>query len=333
MAISAKELALRLGVSPSAVSIALNGKTGISDETRVNILQAAEHYGLQHVKRRRTSSAFFTLVIYKKHGKVCSETDFFSAVIEGITTQAAVAGYKVQLFYLYGYDNLEEKFNELAASDSAGFIFFATEMEQNDIQLLEHFDRPHIILDSYFPKYHHNYISIANMEGAYLAARHLLEHGHRRIGYLASSIRINNFHERRAGLQMALDEYPDCTLEEIFVSPTQDGAYLDMRAYLDEHTMDVTGCFADNDIIAVSCIRALKENNYHIPTDISITSFDDMPIAYVTAPKLTTVHVAKETLGQRAVKRLCELLDNPEDPPMLQSIGVTLTERDSVRTL
>ena len=162
-----------------------------------------------------------------------------------------------RVFYLYGYDNLEEKFNELAASDSAGFIFFATEMEQNDIQLLEHFDRPHIILDSYFPKYHHNYISIANMEGAYLAARHLLEHGHRRIGYLASSIRINNFHERRAGLQMALDEYPDCTLEEIFISPTQDGAYLDMRAYLDEHTMDVTGCFADNDIIAVSCIRAL----------------------------------------------------------------------------
>ena len=77
----------------------------------------------------------------------------------------------------------------------------------------------------------------------------------------------------------------------------------------------------------------MKENNYRIPADVSITSFDDMPIAYVTAPKLTTVHVAKEALGQRAVKRLCELLDNPEEPPILQSIGVTLTERDSVRTL
>ena len=81
MSISAKELALKLGVSPSAVSIALNGKTGISDETRTSILQAAERYGLQHVKRRRANSAFFTLVIYKKHGKVCSETDFFAAVI------------------------------------------------------------------------------------------------------------------------------------------------------------------------------------------------------------------------------------------------------------
>lgn len=333
MSISAKELALKLGVSPSAVSIALNGKTGISDETRTNILQAAERYGLQHTRRRRANSAFFTLVIYKKHGKVCSETDFFSAVIEGITTQAAVAGYKIQLFYLYGYDNLEEKISELVVSDSAGFIFFATEMEQDDIRLLEHFDCPHVILDSYFPQYHHNYISIANVEGAYLSTRHLLERGHRRIGYLASSIRINNFCERRTGLQMALDEYPGCTLEEIFVSPTQDGAYLDMRAYLAEHAVDVTGCFADNDIIAVSCIRALKENNYLIPADVSITSFDDMPISYVTAPKLTTIHVAKEALGQRAVKRLCELLDNPDEPAMLQSIGVTLTERDSVRTL
>lgn len=333
MAISAKELALKLGVSPSAVSIALNGKAGISDETRTSILQAAERYGLQHVKRRKSSSAFFTLVIYKKHGKVCSETDFFSAVIEGITTQAALVGYKVQLVYLYGYDNLEEKLLELSASDSAGFIFFATEMEQDDMLLMEHFDAPHIILDSYFPKFHHNYIAIGNMEGAYLATRYLLEHGHRRIGYLASSIRINNFIERKMGIQLAMAEYPDSTLEEIRVAPTQDGAYLDMSAYLDAHSMEVTGCFADNDIIAVSCIRALKEHNYRIPADVSITSFDDMPIAYVTSPKLTTVHVAKEALGQRAVKRLCELLDNPDEPPVMQSIGVTLTERDSVSTL
>lgn len=333
MNISAKELALKLGVSPSAVSIALNGKSGVSDETRSRILEAAEQYGLRHTKRRKSSSAFFTLVIYKKHGKVCSETDFFAAVIEGITTQAALVGYKVQLVYLYGSDDLEKKLEDLAASDSAGFIFFATEMREDDICLLEDFNRPHVILDSYFPKHHHNYVTINNVEGAYLAARHLIARGHRRIGYLASSIRINNFDERRSGLQLAIAECPDCTLEEIPVSPTQDGAYMDMRAYLSDHTLSVTGCFADNDIIAVSCNRALKEYNYRIPGDISLASFDDMPVAYVTSPKLTTVHVCKETLGQSAVKRLCELLEHPEDPPMLLSVGVTLTVRDSVRTL
>ncbi len=333
MSISAKELAQKLGVSPSAVSIALNGKAGISDETRSSILQAAEYYGLQHLKRRKSSSASFTLVIYKKHGKVCSETDFFSAVIEGITTQAALVGYKLQLVYMYGYENLEDKLRELSVSDSAGFIFFSTEMEEDDIHALDSFDLPHIILDSYFPKHSHDYVTIQNAEGTYLAARHLLEQGHRRIGYLASSIRINNFRDRRAGLQLALDEYPGSTLEEIFVSPTQDGAYMDMCSYLDEHDINVTGCFADNDIIAVSCIRALKEHGYRIPTDVSIASFDDMPIAYVTSPKLTTIHVAKQQLGKRAVQRLCELLEHPDDPPMLQSIGVTLIERDSVRTL
>lgn len=333
MAISAKELAQKLGVSPSAVSIALNNKTGISDETRSRILQAAERYGLQHVKRHRSSSAYFTLVVYKKHGKVCSETDFFSAVIEGITTQATLVGYRVQLHYLYSSDNLAQELKELSESDSAGIIFLATEMEDDDILLLEDFNCPHVILDSYFPKRHHNYVTIANMNGAYLAARHLLSRGHRRIGYLASSVRINNFNERRTGLQMAMEEFPDCTLEEIHVSPTQDGAYLDMCSYLDGHKMNVTGCFADNDIIAISCIRALKEYGYHIPQDISITSFDDMPSAYVTSPKLTTVHVPKNSLGRAAVKQLCEQLDNPDAPPMLLSVGVTLAERDSVRTL
>lgn len=333
MSISSKELALKLGVSPSAVSIALNGKSGISSETRARILKAAEAYGLQHIKRRRNSASFITLVIYKKHGQVCSETDFFSAVIEGITTQAALAGYHVQLFYLYGTDDLTEKLKELSSGESAGFIFFATEMEEDDVRLLEHFTRPHVILDSFFPKYHHDYIAINNMEGAYLAAHHLLARGHRKLGYLASSIRINNFTERRAGLALAISEYPGATVEEISLAPTQDGAYAEMDAYLAEHKLSFTGCFADNDIIAVSCIRALKEHRYHVPNDISIASFDDMPVAAVTSPKLTTVHVPKRCLGKHAVKRLCELMDNDNESPMLLSIGVTLIERSSVKTL
>ena len=99
MPISVRKLAQLLGVSPASVSLALNGKPGVSEETREKILAAALQHGLKPVSApaavRRSSD--ITLAVYRKHGSICGDTEFFSAVIEGITTQAAVAGY-VHLF-------------------------------------------------------------------------------------------------------------------------------------------------------------------------------------------------------------------------------------------
>ena len=85
MSITAKELAEKLGISASAVSIALNGKKGISDEKRDFILRAAKEYGLKRPLRKSFSSTFINLVIFKKHGMVYGDTPFFAAVTEGKT--------------------------------------------------------------------------------------------------------------------------------------------------------------------------------------------------------------------------------------------------------
>ena len=102
MSITAKELAEKLGISASAVSIALNGKKGISDEKRDFILRAAKEYGLKRPLRKSFSSTFINLVIFKKHGMVYGDTPFFAAVTEGISAEVANSGYNLQISYFYG---------------------------------------------------------------------------------------------------------------------------------------------------------------------------------------------------------------------------------------
>ncbi|MCI8401511.1 MAG: LacI family transcriptional regulator [Lachnospiraceae bacterium] len=333
MSVSAKELAAILGVSPSAVSIALNGKPGISEKTRQAILEAAASHGLKKIRRKSGAPRFINLVIYKKHGLVYGDTAFFSSVIEGISSQAAQSEYNLQVSYFYEDQDHTEQLNFLRLSESAGIILLATEMLREDILPFLSLPKPLVLLDSYFEAGYFDSIAINNHQGAFLAARYLLDCGHRQIGHLASSVFINNFSERSAGFLQAVSGTPDCRSCVIRVESTQDGAYGDMSAFLDTKPQLPTAFFADNDIIAVSCIRALKEHGYRIPEDISIIGFDDMPVSYVTSPKLTTVHVHKEVLGLQAVRRLIDKINHHDSALLNIRINVNLVVRDSVKKL
>jgi len=333
MAISSKELAALLGVSPSAVSLAINGRSGISDETRSRILQAANEYGLRRPSKKESVSHVIYLIIYKKHGMVYGDTDFFSALIEGISRSVALQGYNLQISYFYGNQDQKEQLSLLRSAQCEGIILLATEMLNEDILPFLRLPHPLVVLDSYFENRTVDSVVINNVQGAYLATRYLLQKGHRFIGHIASSIPINNFSERRDGFFKAAMEYPDCRTMEVSVASTQDGAYRDMFAYLDTEPKLPTAFFADNDIITVSCIRALKEHGYSIPNQVSIVGFDDMPVSYITSPKFSTIHVPKEALGMYAVDRLMNKIRGSDDCFVRISVNVSLVERDSVLDL
>jgi LacI family transcriptional regulator len=209
-------------------------------------------------------------------------------------------------------------------------------MNEEDIKWFSSANRSVVILDSYFENYNLDCIVIDNIQGAYLATSHLMEHGHKRIGHLASSVEINNFKERHEGFAKAVNrssETCDSIYNTIRLRPTTEGAYEDMKSYLEKRPDLPTAFFADNDIIAISCMRALKEAGYKIPQDISIVGFDDTPMAYVTSPKLTTVRVGKELLGTRAVIRLIEKINDPNDASLKIALNTTLEVRESVNRI
>lgn len=86
---------------------------------------------------------------------------------------------------------------------------------------------------------------------------------------------------------------------------------------------------------ALLSMRALKEHGYRIPEDVSIVGFDDMPMSYVTSPKLTTIHVPKELLGGSAVSLLLKQIASSDSQPatICMRIGTMLVLRDTVYDL
>lgn len=340
MPISVRKLAQLLGVSPASVSLALNGKPGVSEETREKILAAALQHGLKPVSApaavRRSSD--ITLAVYRKHGSICGDTEFFSAVIEGMNAEACRRGFRLHVTYIYSDAWEDRQLEELRRSGAAGCVLLATEMQQEDIQKFDDFPLPLVVLDSFFPGRCGAYVTIDNFEGARMAVRHLLSRGHRRIGHMASAVPISNFSERKQGLLAALSEYPEATLQSFPVGTTPEQAYSDMSAHLRRRPFNPalypTAFFADNDIIAVSCIRAFREWGVRIPEDISVIGFDDVPLSCVTSPRLSTVRVEKETLGRLAITLLRDRMDNPAaSAPVKLSVGTSLCLRESVRIL
>lgn len=196
MSITAKELAQRLHLSAATVSMVLNRKPGISDETRDLVLSEAKRCGYDFSKIKTPPPGTVYLVVYKKHGEVVGDTPFFFQVIEGIETTCRDAGYRLQLFYFNEVAPAAEQIELINNSGCSGVILLGTEMFLEDYRPFQSLHVPLVVLDSYYDELPFTTVLINNARGAFLATDYLVSEGHRDIGYLQSARAISNFEER-----------------------------------------------------------------------------------------------------------------------------------------
>ncbi|MCR2049670.1 LacI family DNA-binding transcriptional regulator [Acetatifactor muris] len=338
MSVTAKELASLLNLSEAAVSMALNGKPGVSTATRKKVMETAEKHGYDFSRitakapAPRPSQGTLYFIIYRKHGAVVTDTPFFSQLSQGIDSGCKKYRYFLNVFYLDEGDNPERQLRELIHFDCRGILLLGTEMLENDVLPFLKLNLPLVILDTYFETIEADYILINNAQGAYLATCHLLSRCREQPGYLRSSYPINNFTERADGFYRAVRRNGMSTPNSKvhYLSPSAEGAYADMTAILNAGEKPARCYFADNDLIACGAMKALKEKGYRIPQDVSIVGFDNMPMAAYTEPALTTVNVPKEYMGEMAVCRLSQLIESPGNIPVKLEISTTLVKRKTV---
>ncbi len=335
MRITAKELAAKLNLSAAAVSIALNGKPGVSTETRKLVLEAAEKYGYDFTRiseKKRTSGTVY-FCIYKKHGAVVGDTPFFSEVSEGISEGCKREEYRLKITYLYEDGELAREIEEIQFSDCVGMILLGTEMTGEDYKHFSHLPFPVILLDTSMEGVSCDCVLMDNVLGAFQAASFLIKHTGIQPGYLHSFYPISNFNEREEGFFKAVHTHGMSASGSIVhhLPPSVDGAYTDMMELLKKGLPITSAYFADNDWIAIGAVKAFKKMGYRIPEDVSIIGFDDVPFCTVIEPSLTTIHVHKHSMGEIAVSRLMKRLHEPNTPPAKIRLGTELVLRHSVR--
>ena len=174
-------------------------------------------------------------------------------------------------------------------------------------------------------------VTADNYHGGILATKHLIDLGHRRIGYISRPVDLSHSKGRFQGYQAALQQAgiafdPNLVVKGGFVLEDGRQAVRQLLA-LDEPP---TAISAYNDIMAIGALRALHENGLRVPDDFSLVGFDDIAQASFTCPALTTIYLPKYEMGQRGAELLIALIEKKKpDARVLRPLDVELVVRES----
>ncbi|MCY7417335.1 MAG: substrate-binding domain-containing protein [Chloroflexi bacterium] len=159
---------------------------------------------------------------------------------------------------------------------------------------------------------------------------HLVGFGHRRIGFITGTLHVGSTHERLGGYRDGLIA-AGITLAAELVVP---GDFLEPRGF--EATRELlalaerpTAIFASSDAAAIGALRAAREAGLRVPEDLSIVGFDDVPEASYVDPALSTVRQPLREMGRSAVRRLMEMLAEPDAPARRIVVATELVVRGS----
>lgn len=269
MSVTAKELAQKLGISATAVSMALNNKPGVSTETRAKIISAAEKYGYDFTRIRRdpNRSGSIYIILYKTNNAILSYTPIFNELYDGVKSEFQKEHFTVKMIQFYEKtDALEDCFSDLRVSNCKGIILVGTEIRQDACRQFLSLGYPMILLDTYFDSLDCTSVLINNSQGAYIATNHLISSAQSQPGYLQSSYSIQNFMERQEGYFKAIKENGMSPSRSIIhkLSPSIEAAMADMLEIIDRKDTLAKCYFADNDIIAIGAMKALMLRGYRI---------------------------------------------------------------------
>lgn len=333
MKVNMKTISEATGVSTATVSNALNHKPGVNAKTAEKVLAAAKRLG--YFTESRVSRVKF--VIYKKNGVIVEDTPFFQMMTAGAEMECRNHGLEMVLCNLDRRDeNFDEQLRWIQNDKSAAVILLGTEMLDEDAELIRGLTVPFVVIDYWNEDMAFNCVLINNADAARMATEYLIRRGHKEVGYLRGDYRIRPFRTRASGFRSALRREKISLKDEYVITlrTTMDGAYEDMKKYLQEENAPLpTAFFADNDMIALGAIKALSDHGIRVPEDISVIGFDDLPFSSISAPPLTTLRVPKQEMGRVAVRRIAEIIKTGEDLCLKQQVLPAFIERKSVRTI
>lgn len=324
--ITNKELSKLLGVSEATVSLVLNGKAGISEKTRKNVLERIRELGYgdaigqkawnshqQSLETINGNIKNIAFVLYKVSGQLLGMNSFFPLIFDGIESTARKYGYNLTVLTV-NRENIQEGVSNIKASGCEGYVVFATEMQAQDLFYFERLDLPFVLFDNFFAKSRINSVKVNNEQGIYTAVSHLRNLGHVHIGYLSSGLAINSFYERKRYTQCALED-EGLKLEDKYcfeIGYPSEIAETGMRKILEARKELPTAFLCDNDLVAIGAMQAVKKVGLRIPEDIAFVGYDDRPICELIEPGLTTIRLPRNIFGAAAVEKLISLIQQDD---------------------
>lgn len=329
-----KEIAKIARVSPSAVSIVLNNRPGVSDETRQKISEIVEklQYTPNPNSRRLLFNKTNNIAVLLKKDISPFENLFFSELNMVIVHECECLGYNLIFTSVTADRNNIILPNVIKSYDVDGVIFYG-DMDPLVINGIKKFDIPYIVVDAHFTASYFLSVYADYMEAAYTATNYLINLGHRKIAYIGNNFLANYNTQTFSGFKRAIEEHKiEIPINWIqFNSYDEEAAYQCMKSILTYEALP-SAVFCSADIYAIGAMKCIKKHGLKIPDDISIIGIDDIILSRYVEPPLTTVKIDKEEMGKIAVNLLIKKIENKDQSIENQSVSSNnLIIRDSTK--
>jgi LacI family transcriptional regulator len=311
---SITDLAQQLNIAASTVSRALNGHGAISEATTKRVLALAKELGYQPNNMaaglRRGRSNLLGVVVPHIDG------NFFSQVVKGIEAAASKAGYHV-LICQSNEDVVHERQNveTLLNAQVEGILvsLSRTTREFRHFEKVRKREVPLVFFDRILEGHGVNAVVVDDRAGAYLATKHLLAQGCRRIAHFGGPQHLNIYKHRLQGYEDALREHgiavePDLVF---FCDMDMAAGVVGMSQMLGL-PQPPDAVFSSSDFSVAGAMQVLKERGLRVPEDVALVGFSNELFSRLTEPMLTSVDQHCELMGRSATRLLLQILEEQE---------------------
>lgn len=319
-----KDIARKLGISPSTVSRALQDHFEISEKTKQRVRQVAKELNYQ------PNSLALSLRNSKSHtiGVVIPEIIhfFFSTIISGIEDIAHKRGYNVIITqsnesYEREVTNVQTLYNNRVDG-----LLISISMEThnyNHIQNLQERGMPIVFFDrtTDSKKIKSSSVTVDDFLGGYQATQHLIKQGYTRIAHLAGPSNLFIMNERLKGYKKALKDanLPFDKDMVIYNKSMEEKSAFNATYELFKHK-NPNAIFASNDVAAMEVIKAAQKYGKNVPLDLGVVGFSNWKFTQLTKPSITTIEQPGFQIGQQATEILLKQIESNETKPKIETI-------------
>lgn len=329
--VTMQDIADRLNLSKNSVSQALTGKSGVSETTRQLIIETAEQMGYvygKEKKRRQPDAPGGGSIALIASDFAFSQKNFFGGIYLSIEKEVRERGYDLLIQSVNKAQAAALDLPPFVENRSVAGVLALSHITTDYIKAVIDTGIPTVLIDHHHPDIAADSVLTNNRFGAYEAVRHLIQLGHRSIGYIGDIGFSPSYYERLDGYRLALHEHGlEADNRFIFDRAQEDSSYINnLVQQLDSYP---TAWFCVNDGLGFMLNSALQQIGLRVPEDASVVSFDNGYLSRIATPAITTVNVDLELFGCYAVERLMERMADPDKPLTETLLPTNLIVRES----
>ncbi|NLD26891.1 MAG: LacI family transcriptional regulator [Acholeplasmataceae bacterium] len=326
------DIARRFAVSKVTVSKALNNKDGVSEELRMRIKEEASKlgYSINNAARslRTQKSNNVGLLIAERY--INNDNSYYFGVCGRIISQLTQFGYSGVMETLSDEVEKALRLPLMYTEGKVDALIVVGQLSNDYLRLFENFKIPVVFFDFYVDGIDVDSIIVDNFFSGFAVAQHLIKKGHKRIGFVGSLNSTSSIQDRFLGFYRALLVHNlKINYDYIIDDRDPEGHMINLELPKEMPTAFI----CNNDEVAYRFIQKLKVNNYRVPEDISVVSFDNILYSTLSVPALTTVDNNVDEMVKVVCKMIMKKLNVPEKVYGCIQVKSFIVYRDSVREI